>query len=295
MGTVEDAASIATTAAEYQLSTRGAQGLLYRDVWGPREKSMGNPWSPTNPEGTIILRLAENSLMHAEVGRFIEEQVVNVLPVNHLTYSTGPRGSHRLRRAAASIWMDEFNPREPIGVDNIFITPGLASAIDALIWAICDEGDAILIPLPLYNGFNVDVFNRSNVRVIGVSYTGVKGYSTLDDLFDPKPPETLEVFASICGEHGLHLISDEIYAKSVFPNPAIPNAVPFVSTLSLDLDGVIDKTRHHVLYGASKDFCANGLRLGFVCTQNQGIMGALSSIRFVYPTYVDLINTSNAS
>jgi hypothetical protein len=52
MGTVEDAASIATTAAEYQLSTRGAQGLLYRDVWGPREKSMGNPWSPTNPEGT---------------------------------------------------------------------------------------------------------------------------------------------------------------------------------------------------------------------------------------------------
>ncbi|EXA34374.1 hypothetical protein FOVG_14358 [Fusarium oxysporum f. sp. pisi HDV247] len=313
MGTVEDAASIATTAAEYQLSTRGAQGLLYRDVWGPREKSMGNPWSTTNPEGTIILRLAENSLMHAEVGRFIEEQV-NVLPVNHLTYSTGPRGSHRLRRAAASFWMDEFNPREPIGVDNIFITPGLSSAIDALIWAICDEGDAILIPLPLYNGFNVDVFNRSNVRVIGVSYTGVKGYSTLDDLFDPKvnrraieialhkarldgsrpqallishphnplgrcyPPETLEVFASICGEHGLHLISDEIYAKSVFPNPAIPNAVPFVSTLSLDLDGVIDKTRHHVLYGASKDFCANGLRLGFVCTQNQGIMGALSSI-----------------
>jgi aspartate/methionine/tyrosine aminotransferase len=105
----------------------------------------------------------------------------------------------------------------------------------------------------------------------------------------------LGVFASICGEHGLHLISDEIYAKSVFPNPAIPDAVPFVSTLSLDLDGVIDKTQHHVLYGASKDFCANGLRLGFVSTQNQGIMGALSSIRFVYPTYVGLINTSNAS
>lgn len=103
-----------------------------------------------------------------------------------MTYSTGPRGSHRLRRAAASFWRDEFNPREPIGVNNIFITPGLASAIDALIWAICDEGDAILIPLPLYNGFNVDVFNRSNVRVIGVSYTGVKGYSTLDDLFDPE-------------------------------------------------------------------------------------------------------------
>ncbi|KAF4422063.1 PLP-dependent transferase [Fusarium acutatum] len=289
MGTIEDAVSVANAAADYQLSTRGAQGLLYRDVWGPREKSMGSPWSLNNPDGTIILRLAENSLMHDEVGRFIKQQV-NVLPVNHLTYSTGPRGSHRLRRAAAAFWTDEFNPREPIGVNNVFVTPGLSSAIDALIWAICDEGDAVLIPLPLYNGFNVDVFNRSNARIIGVPYTGVEGYSGLDDLFDPevnrwaiemtlqKPPETLEVFASICGEHGLHLISDEIYAKSVFPNPAVPNALPFVSTLSLDLSGVIDKTRHHVLYGASKDFCANGLRLGFVCTQNQGIMGALSSI-----------------
>ncbi|KAL7769986.1 hypothetical protein ACKLNR_001370 [Fusarium oxysporum f. sp. zingiberi] len=313
MGAVEDAAPVATTVAEYQLSTRGAQGLLHRDVWGPREKSMGNPWSPTNPGGTVILRLAENSLMHDEIGKFIKQQV-NVIPVNHLTYSTGPRGSHRLRRAAAAFWMDSFNPREPIGIDNIFITPGLASAIDALIWAICDEGDAILIPLPLYNGFNVDVLNRSNVRVIGVPYTEVEGYSTLDDLFDAEintraieaaldrashdgirvrallishphnplgrcyPSDTLKVFASICGKHGLHFISDEIYAKSVFLNPSTPKAVPFVSTLSLGLGGFIDKTRHHVLYGASKDFCANGLRLGFVCTRNQGIMGALSSI-----------------
>ncbi|KAF5701326.1 plp-dependent transferase [Fusarium mundagurra] len=277
MDTIEDTASVATTAAEHHLSTRGAQGLLYRDVWGPREKSMGNPWSPNNPGGIIILRLAENSLMHDEVGKFIKEQV-DVLPLNHLTYSTGPRGSHRLRRAAAAFWMDEFKPHNPIGVDNIFITPGLSSAIDGLVWSICDEGDAILIPLPRYNGFSFDVFNRSNARIIGVPYTGVEGYSTLDDLFDPEPPETLKVFASICGEHGLHLISDEIYAKSVFPEPAICNAVPFVSTLSLDLGGVIDKTRHHVLYGASKDFCANGLRLGFVCTQNKGIMGAMSSI-----------------
>ncbi|KAJ3548171.1 hypothetical protein NM208_g1138 [Fusarium decemcellulare] len=313
MNTIQDAAPITALAAEHQLSTRGAQGLLDRDVWGPREKSMGNPWSSTNPSGTVILRLAENSLMHDEIGNFIKQRV-NVVPTNHLTYSTGPRGSHRLRRAAAAFWTEEFEPRESITVDNIFVTPGLASAIDALSWAICDKGDAVLIPLPLYNGFIIDALNRSNVRIIGIPYTGVQGYRTLDDLFDPDmnraaieaaiqkarndgiraralliahphnplgrcyPVETLKIFASICGEQGLHLISDEIYAKSVFPNPSIPDAVPFVSTLSLDLEGVIDKTRHHVLYGASKDFCANGLRLGFVCTHNQGIMGALSSI-----------------
>ncbi|KAL6405318.1 hypothetical protein AUP68_11070 [Ilyonectria robusta] len=146
----EDTVVVAEAAAKHHLSGRAARGLLYRDVWGPREKSMGNPWSPENPDGT-----------------------------------TGPRGSRRLRHAAASFWNEEFKSQQPLAIENIFVTPGLASAIDALAWSICNEGDGILIPLPLYNGFNVDILNRSNVRVIGVSYKGIEGYSELEDLFDP--------------------------------------------------------------------------------------------------------------
>uniref|UniRef100_A0A0B7KGS8 Aminotransferase class I/classII large domain-containing protein n=2 Tax=Bionectria ochroleuca TaxID=29856 RepID=A0A0B7KGS8_BIOOC len=309
----ETTSAMQELAQQYSLSARGAQGVFNRDIWGPREKSMGNPWSQTNPEGTIILRLAENSLMHDEVSEFIKHQM-SVLPVNHLTYSTGPRGSRRLRSTLAEFFKEEFGAREPMGVDNISITPGLASAIDSLSWAICDEGDAILIPQPLYNGFNFDLLNRSGVRIVGVPYTGIKGFSVLDDLFNAEvnqlaieaalekasrdgvrvkallishphnplgrcyPVETLIAFASICSQHGLHFISDEIYGKSTFQNPAIPDATPFVSTLSLDLQGIIDQNRHHVLYGASKDFCANGLRLGVVCTRNKGIIGAISSI-----------------
>ncbi|KAJ4258244.1 hypothetical protein NW762_008393 [Fusarium torreyae] len=148
---MDDPIPVAEVSGKYGLSTRGVQGALYRDVWGPREKSMGDPWSPTNPDGI-----------------------------------TGPRGSHRLRLAAANFWTNEFSPREPIGIDNIFITPGLGSAIDALAWAICDEEDAILVPLPLYNGFIFDALNRSNVRILGVPYRGVEGYTTIDDLFDPE-------------------------------------------------------------------------------------------------------------
>ncbi|KAL0778461.1 hypothetical protein CaCOL14_006114 [Colletotrichum acutatum] len=185
MSSIEDSDKITATAAEHHISARGAEGLVLRDVWGPREKSMGNPWTPDNPNGTVILRLAENSLMHDEIGNFIKQEVT-VLPVNHLTYSTGPRGSHRLRLAAANFLTDEFKPQKSLGIGNILITPGLASAIDALAWTFCDEGDAILIPQPLYNGFKVDILNRSKVQVIGISYTGVEGYSILDDLFDPE-------------------------------------------------------------------------------------------------------------
>lgn len=109
-----------------------------------------------------------------------------VLPINHLTYSTGPWGSLRLRRAAASYLNSEFQSRETITSDNIFITPGLTSAVDSLSWAICDEEDGILIPQPLYNGFHVDIMSRSNAQIVGVTYDGIDGYSGLDDLFCPE-------------------------------------------------------------------------------------------------------------
>lgn len=47
-------------------------------------------------------------------------------------------------------------------------------------------GEGILIPQPFYNGFSFDLLNRSNARVVGVSYGSIEGYRDLDDLFDPK-------------------------------------------------------------------------------------------------------------
>ena len=111
---------------------------------------------------------------------------MNVLPVEHLTYSTGPRGSRRLRRAAAALLNQQFHSRSPVTYDNILVTPGLASAIDGIVFSICDECDGILIPQPLYNGFRFDMLNRSNVQVTGVRYEGIEGFQGLDDLFKPE-------------------------------------------------------------------------------------------------------------
>lgn len=92
-----------------------------------------------------------------------------------------------------------------------------------------------------------------------------------------QPVETIRAVAGFCGSHKLHFVSDEIYAHSVFDNPNVPNAIPFTSSIALDLTSLIDPLYHHVLYGASKDFCANGLRLGFICSQNAGVLAATSS------------------
>ncbi|KAH6612180.1 pyridoxal phosphate-dependent transferase [Boeremia exigua] len=306
----EEIAEVA--AAEHRLSKRGAYNATHRDIWGPREKAMGNPWSPDNTGGTVILRLAENSLLHEEIVTFTKTQATH--PTDHLTYSTGPRGSRRLQHAAAAFLNEVFESNTVITPHDIFVTSGLASALDTLTWAICDEGDGILIPQPYYNGFDYDLMNRSRVRVVGIPYEGIDGYSRLDDLFNPGvnrraveralqkarqcditiralmisnphnplgrcyPAETLMEFAALCGENGLHLISDEIYALSVFSNPAASGSTRFTSLMSLNLNGNIDASLLHILYGASKDFCANGFRLGFVCTKNKGVITAMSSI-----------------
>ncbi|PYI25871.1 hypothetical protein BP00DRAFT_357427 [Aspergillus indologenus CBS 114.80] len=135
---------------QHHFSVRGACGFVNQDVWGPCEKSMGNPWTPTNPPGI-----------------------------------TGPRGSHHLRNVAAAFLNEEFHPNYTIRAENLCVTPGLASAIDALAWAVCNERDGILIPQPFYNGFSVDILNRSKVRVVSIPYTGVEEYSSLEDLFCP--------------------------------------------------------------------------------------------------------------
>lgn len=107
--------------------------------------------------------------------------------------------------------------------------------------------------------------------------------------------DTLLAYARFCEERDLHLVSDEIYAMSVWDNTAFPHALPFTSMLSLDvekevraqaspsLDGgggafTFDRARLHVVYGMSKDFCANGLRVGALVSQaNPLLLRAMAS------------------
>lgn len=86
------------------------------------------------------------------------------------------------------------------------------------------------------------------------------------------PPEVLRECLRFCHNHGLHLVSDEVYAMSSFDSsPALP---PFVSALSLlanfpetDVEErhlgkvVIDPSRVHVIWSMSKDFGCSGLRM----------------------------------
>lgn len=65
------------------------------------------------------------------------------------------------------------------------------------------------------------------------------------------PPEALKVYMLLCNKYKIHLISDEIYALSVFDS-GDPKAVPFTSVLAINSTNLMDPDYLHVLYGVSK-------------------------------------------
>ncbi|KAK4226579.1 putative 1-aminocyclopropane-1-carboxylate synthase [Podospora fimiseda] len=324
MANASDAETAA--AAEFRLSSRAAHNHLHKRAWEFFEKCLATPWSPETPDGVSDLRInlgvAENAMMHKEVSSFIEQNL-RVDPVSQLTYGSGPKGSPRLKRALASFLNTTFEVREAVEPEDIIIMAGVTPVIDALSWAICNEGEGIIIPRPFYTAFSHDIPTRARGVVIPAWFRDLEGYTGFDDVFDAEmnkkalqraletavsngikakalilthphnplgrcyPVETIKEIASFCGRHNLHLISDEIYAKSVFRNPKAPNAIPFTSILSLDLTDRIDSQLVHVTYGASKDFCANGLRLGMLYTRNEGLMSAIASNAMLgWPPYI---------
>ena len=93
------------------------------------------------------------------------------------------------------------------------------------------------------------------------------------------PRETLVALMRFCQRNGLHFISDEVYALSVFDNPDAPDAVPFTSALSINPSDIIDPNFVHVIYGLSKDFGAAGLKVGCLITRNEELKRAITAVQ----------------
>jgi aspartate/methionine/tyrosine aminotransferase len=87
-----------------------------------------------------------------------------------------------------------------------------------------------------------------------------------------------------CREREVHLISDEIYAGSVYRQMSSDGTPTFVSAMSL-----ASKHEHadsglglgpyiHLVYALSKDFALSGLRVGVAYTENTEILFALQKL-----------------
>ncbi|KAI7348862.1 PLP-dependent transferase [Hortaea werneckii] len=288
------------------LAPRGAEladGPSLRELFGG---ILGDKYDKeSNPSGMINIGTAENYTMIPEVSQYTQAHPVALTP-NQLSYGEGPWGTPRLRRAMAHHMNKRFHPHIPIQPDDLLFANGVSTICELLGFSLASPGDAILMSSPIYQAFAVDFGTKAQVSTVHVSFppevdqfspAAVAEYERVllassqqsgspriraillchphNPLGRPYPRETLIEFMKLCNKHQIHLLSDEIYAMSVYST--VPT--PFESILSIpSSDAYIHPSLLHVLYGLSKDFAAGGLRIGCLYTRNRPLWRAVSGM-----------------
>lgn len=218
------------------------------------------------------------SVLHFEIGRpdfdtpaYIKKAAMESIDAGHVFY-TSNFGTAELREEIAKKLEREnhilYTPTE------ILVTVGLSEAVFAVLAAILDEGDEILVPDPVWlNYINVPRF----LGAVPVSYslheeTGFQ--MNLQEIKEKITPKTkaivlvtpnnptggalekdvLQDVAAIAQKNDLLVISDEIYERLIYDKAV------HISIASLP--GM--KERTFTLNGMSKAYSMTGWRIGYV-------------------------------
>ncbi|KAF9255700.1 PLP-dependent transferase [Marasmius fiardii PR-910] len=246
-----------------------------------------------NEQGVINLAVAENTLMHEELREYFEG--VFDLRALDFTYGDGLSGTKRLCDALSEFLNQHFHPWKKVEPKHLLLGCGLITIVGQIGRAVANPGDGILITAPYYGGFDVSFAVEHGLKPVSVKLNP-KDVGTLREvdaleeailesrnsgtavkavlLCNPHNPlgrcysrEALEAYCRFCEKHNIHLVSDEIFAMSVFPSNDFPRPPPFISVLSLDCHKLgVNPSRIHCLYGMSKDFNANGFRAGVLAS-----------------------------
>lgn len=167
--------------------------------------------------------------------------------------------------------------------DDIYITVGGSEALSITLQCILDDGDEILIPEPFYPNYTTMTYTcGANIRPIPT--TPEEGYRYADRekiesqinehtrailITNPGNPtgsvltrEEMRLMADIAKEHGLFLISDEVYREFVYGGQPLATMLEFEDAA----ENVV------VIDSVSKRFSACGARVGMMISRNRELM-----------------------
>ncbi|KAK4148632.1 pyridoxal phosphate-dependent transferase [Chaetomidium leptoderma] len=267
--------------------------------------SNDSPASPPLPNGFIGMDNAENWLIRPQEIPAMREAIQREFSADDLDYERSSPGNPALLQGAANFLNRFFSPRTPVLAEHVVAQGGSMVILDSLVYAICDEGEALLIDAPFWSGFGNATRLRNNNRLVEVerpeSFSDptaiIKHYEKAMEsssrpvrgiiVCNPHnpyghiyPTSYMEAVLKFCEAHDMHYISDEIYGLTTWGGPKQPcldlnpdilesPETKFTSVLSLDLKKLkVNPARVHVVYGISKDLGGSGLRLGLFVTQN---------------------------
>lgn len=192
--------------------------------------------------------------------------------------------------------------------DHLLVTAGAAAALEGLFYCFGEPGDAVLVPAPFYPAFVGDLEGKPGLKVIPVHNKDRRSLvPTPEALTDAAAaaegaglrvvallltnpvnptgvvlsPGTVQGLVRWALTRRIHVVSDEIYYASIWggggaegEESAFETAMRSAAVVSTQL-GMPEAARKalvHCVFGMSKDYCASGLRVGFVWTQNEALL-----------------------
>ncbi|KAK2372102.1 1-aminocyclopropane-1-carboxylate synthase [Trifolium repens] len=301
----------------------------YFDGWKAYEN---DPFHSTNnPNGVIQMGLAENQLASDLVQNWIksnpEASICTSEGVHQFKAMANFQDYHGLpqfRQAVAKFMERTRGNRVCFDPNRIVMSGGATGAHEVTAFCLADPGDAFLVPTPYYAGFDRDLKWRTGVELVPVICKSSNNFKltrkALETAFEkakeenikikgllitnPSNPlgtimdkETLTTLISFINEKHIHLISDEIYAATVFCHPS------FISIAEIIQDTNIECNRNliHIVYSLSKDMGFPGFRVGIIysyndevvnCARKNGIFGVWKELRKLEEQNSSQLNTT---
>uniref|UniRef100_A0A2C9K618 Aminotransferase class I/classII large domain-containing protein n=2 Tax=Biomphalaria glabrata TaxID=6526 RepID=A0A2C9K618_BIOGL len=269
------------------------------------QQVLGDSYDPVdNSDGIVNFGIAENKICEDLIMSKIKT-LQGKDESSKLLYYDVNSGNAELKETGKKFLENYFDPLEDIDAGNVVIVSGVTASLETLAYAVADRGEYIIVPSPFYFRIEKDVKERAEVNVLSVplQYKDdslpsecIFSSEMLEEAFQnakkegkivkaillssPNNPsgdvfsrEQLLDILQFAYRNKLHVISNEIYALSVFNLE-----VKFTSILSVPHP---DPNMVHVTWGCSKDLGLAGYKFAIQYTRNPKVLAyCLSSAVF---------------
>jgi 1-aminocyclopropane-1-carboxylate synthase 1/2/6 len=261
------------------------------------------PYSPDlDPGGYLNLGTAENCLLWD----LLQPRLTAPRRLTAADIRYGPLYGTAVLRVAIAAFLTRTQGL-PIAADDLVVVSGATAALDIAATALCDPGDAIIVPAPYYGAFDVDLTARSEARLVdapgdrddqfrpsgqaldravrqarcaGLNPRAIVLASPSNPIGHVYDPGLLRGILRIAAAHGLDVIADEIYASSVF-------GLDTFTPLRAVADAVLPPDKVHTVTGFAKGFGLPGLKVGVLHTTDHAVRTAARQLAYFAPVSTD--------
>uniref|UniRef100_A0A7N0VH78 1-aminocyclopropane-1-carboxylate synthase n=2 Tax=Kalanchoe fedtschenkoi TaxID=63787 RepID=A0A7N0VH78_KALFE len=290
--------------SEVQLLSKMAAGnghgedSPYFDGWKAYDS---DPFHLTeNPDGVIQMGLAENQLSFDLIQDWMAKHpqasictLEGLDDFKDVAIFQDYHGLPEFRNAVANFMAKVRGNRVKFDPDRIVMSGGATGAHETVAFCLADPGDAFLVPIPYYPGFDRDLRWRTGVQLLPVHSDSSNNFkitmNAMEEAYAKAAAENIRVkgilitnpsnplgtildratlvdlVAFVNSKH-IHLVCDEIYAATVFTQPDFVSVAEVIDEVECNRDLI------HIVYSLSKDLGLPGFRVGIVYSYNDAVM-----------------------